>query len=82
MKIFRDLIWQMRGMMKADHKFYKEHGHYDFPQKKWYKAYMMYPIGWLLSSEKMLSKIGNKMNEGMIAPYNKMFEKMDKKSKK
>lgn len=82
MKIFRDLIWQMRGMMKADHKFYKSHGHYDFPQKKWYKAYMMYPVGWLLSSEKILSKIGNKMNEGMLMPYTKMFEKMDKKSKK
>ena len=82
MKIFRDLIWQMRGMMKADHKFYKSHGHYDFPQKKWYKAYMMYPVGWLLSSEKMLSKIGNKMNEGMIAPYTKMFAEMDKENKK
>ena len=34
MKIFRDLIWLMQGMMKADHKFYKAHGQYDFPQKK------------------------------------------------
>ncbi len=34
MKIFRDLIWIMQGMMKADHKFYKEHGFYDFPQKQ------------------------------------------------
>ena len=33
MKIFRDLIWQMQGMMKADHKFYKKHKQYDFPQK-------------------------------------------------
>lgn len=33
MKIFRDLIYVMQGMMKADHKFYKEHGIYDFPQK-------------------------------------------------
>ena len=24
MKIFRDLIWLMQGMMKADHKFYKQ----------------------------------------------------------
>ena len=78
MKIFRDLIWQMRGMMKADHKFYKEHGHYDFPQKKWYKALMMYPIGWLLSNEKILSKMGNKMNEGMLIPYTEMFKRMDK----
>lgn len=81
MKIFRDLIWQMRGMMKADHKFYKSHGHYDFPQKQWYKALMMYPVGWLLSNEKILSKIGNKMNEGMLMPYTQMFEKMDKKNK-
>ena len=34
MKIFRDLIWLMQGMMKADHKFYKKHKQYDFPQKK------------------------------------------------
>ena len=68
----------MRGMMKADHKFYKEHGHYDFPQKKWYKALMMYPIGWLLSNEKILSKMGNKMNEGMLMPYAEMFKRMDK----
>lgn len=33
MKIFRDLIYIMRGLMKADHKFYKENGFYDFPQK-------------------------------------------------
>ena len=34
MKIFRDLIYLMQGMMKADHRFYKAHGQYDFPQKK------------------------------------------------
>ncbi len=78
MKIFRDLIWQMRGMMKADHKFYKSHGHYDFPQKHFFRSLMMYPIGWLLSSEKILTKIGNKMNEGMLAPYNKLFSDMEK----
>lgn len=33
MKIFRDLIWMMRGLMKADHDFYKAHGIYDFPQQ-------------------------------------------------
>ena len=29
MKIFRDLIYEMQGMMKADHKFYKKNGLYD-----------------------------------------------------
>lgn len=78
MKIFRDLIYQMRGMMKADHKFYKKQGIYDFPQKKKLLSMKMYAVGLILSNEKILSKMGNKMNEGMIAPYKKMFEKMDK----
>ena len=78
MKIFRDLIYQMRGMMRADHKFYKKQGIYDFPQKKRLTSMKMYLVGMLLSNEKVLSKMGNAMNEGMIAPYKKMFEKMDK----
>ena len=78
MKIFRDLIYQMRGMMRADHKFYKKQGIYDFPQKKKLTSLKMYLVGMLLSNEKLLSKMGNKMNEGMLAPYAKLFAKMDK----
>ena len=77
MKIFRDLIYQMRGMMKADHKFYKKQGIYDFPQKNKGKSLLMYAVGALLSSEKILSKMGNKMNEGMLMPYEQMLKKMD-----
>lgn len=76
MKIFRDLIYQMRGMMKADHKFYKTNGLYDFPQKNCSRAAAMYLVGALLSSEKVLSKMGNKMNEGMLLPYEKLLEKI------
>ena len=80
MKIFRDLIYQMRGMMRADHKFYKKQGIYDFPQKKQLASLKMYLVGMPLSNEKLLSKMGNKMNEGMLAPYAKLFERMDKDS--
>lgn len=78
MKIFRDLIYQMRGMMRADHKFYKKQGIYDFPQKKKLTSLKMYLVGMLLSNEKILAKMGNKMNEGMLMPYEKLFQKMDK----
>ena len=81
MKIFRDLIYQMRGMMRADHKFYKKQGIYDFPQKKRLTSLKMYLVGMLLSNEKILGKMGNKMNEGMIAPYKKLFAEMDKEEK-
>ncbi len=79
MKIFRDLIWLMQGMMRADHKFYKSHGQYDFPQKKRGMMLKMYLVGSLLANEKIKAKMGNKMNEGMLMPYEKLFAKMDKK---
>ena len=79
MKIFRDLIYKMRGMMKADHRFYKAHGQYDFPQKDKGTILKMYLVGLLLSSPKLKSKMGNKMNEGMIGPYRKVVESADSK---
>lgn len=33
MKIFRDLIYSMRGVVRDDHRFYKKQRLYDFPQK-------------------------------------------------
>ena len=79
MKIFRDLIWLMQGMMRADHKFYKAHGQYDFPQKKRGMMLKMYLVGALLANEKIKAKMGNKMNEGMLMPYEKLFKQMEKK---
>ena len=79
MKIFRDLIWQMQGMMKADHKFYKSHGQYDFPQKKWPRMLAMYAVGAMIGNPKIKEKMGNKMNEGMLMPYKKLLESLDKK---
>jgi len=74
MKVFRDLIWIMQGMMRADHKFYKAHGQYDFPQKQWPRMVAMYAVGAMLASPKIKSKMGNKMNEGMIMSYQKALE--------
>ncbi|MBP3655970.1 MAG: NAD(P)H-dependent oxidoreductase [Clostridia bacterium] len=74
MKIFRDLIYQMQGMMKADHRFYKAHGQYDFPQKKKGLVIKMYLVGLLLSSRKIRARMGNAMNEGMLAPYKKVID--------
>ena len=79
MKIFRDLIYQMQGMMKADHRFYKQHGEYDFPQKNKGLILKMYLVGALLSSPKIKAKMGNKMNEGMLAPYRKVLDAVSSK---
>ena len=78
MKVFRDLIWLMQGMMKADHKFYKAHKQYDFPQKQWPKMLAMYGVGALLSNQKLKSKMGSAMTDGMLMPYNKVLEQARK----
>lgn len=77
MKIFRDLIYIMQGLMKADHKFYKAHGQYDFPQKQRPRMLAMYLVGGLMLLPK--SKMpANAMNEGMIMPYKAALAKAEK----
>jgi multimeric flavodoxin WrbA len=75
MKIFRDLIWMMRGLMKADHEFYKAHGIYDFPQKHRGKMMLMCVLGAMVRNPRIKAKMGNKMNEGMVAPYLKVIQR-------
>ena len=81
MKVFRDLIWIMQGMMRADHKFYKSHGQYDFPQKQWPRMIAMYAVGTMLANPKLKSKLGNRMNEGMLMPYAKVMEQAKARAK-
>lgn len=76
MKIFRDLIYEMRGLMRADHRFFKSHGQYDFPQKRWKRSWAMYLIGGLMGSPRLRAKMGPQMTEGMIGPYRKMLKKL------
>ena len=77
MKIFRDLIYQMRGFMRADHKFFKSHGQYDFPQKKWPQSLAMYLVGTMIANPKIQNSMGSKMNEGMLMPYKKVLEDLE-----
>ena len=76
LKIFRDLIYQMQGMMKEDHRFYKAHGFYDFPQKRKGTILGMYLVGAMMTNKKLRKKLGNKMTEGMLMNNKKILEKI------
>ena len=79
MKIFRDLIYQMQGLMRADHRFYRAHGFYDdFPQKHRGRIAAMYLVGAMMKSQKLQKKLGGKMTEGMTLPYKKVLEDAQK----
>ncbi|MEG2454024.1 MAG: NAD(P)H-dependent oxidoreductase [Clostridia bacterium] len=72
-KIFRDLIFVMRGLMRADHKFYKANKIYDFPQKQRATILKMQFVGFLMSRPFIAQKMGNKMNEEIVKPYKKVI---------
>lgn len=79
MKIFRDLIYVMRGLMKADHKFYKEHGIYDFPQKQKKRILQMQLVGALIAIPSVQKKMKGQMSQYIIGPYEKVVRQAKEK---
>ena len=78
MKIFRDLIYVMQGLMKADHKFYKAHGIYDFPQKQRKRIWQMRLVGALMAVPSVQKKMKGQMNRYIIGPYEEVVERAPK----
>lgn len=74
MKIFRDLIYTTQGLMKADHRFYKKHGFYDFPQKKIGTILKMQLFGALMAIPYIRKKASSKMTAAIVAPYKKAIK--------
>jgi len=75
-RVFRDDIWgRLRFPFQADHKFYKEHGLYDFPQKD-YKARIISGILILLTKIPSIRKeiYRKRMKSEMIKPFQKILE--------
>ena len=68
----------MQGLMKEDHRFYKKHGFYDFPQKKKGMILGMYLVGMMMNNEKLRKKIGTNMTKGMMMPYQRVIGKAKK----
>mgnify|MGYP002796805868 FL=1 len=79
MKIFRDLIYVMQGLMKADHRFYKQHGIYDFPQKQKKRIWQMRMVGSLMAIPVVQKKAKGKMTEAIVGPYRTAVEQAKKK---
>lgn len=75
MKVFRDLIYVMQGLMQEDHRFYREHGLYDFPQKQVGRILQMKLIGMLLKSPKARKRMGTRMSEAILKPYTEALDR-------
>lgn len=76
MRIFRDMIWIMRGLMKADYDFYKKNNMLDFPQKKRGTMIAMKFVGKLTKSRAINKKMPNMLSDGMLMSYKKVLDKV------
>jgi hypothetical protein len=73
-KVFRDLIYSMRGVMKADHVYYKEHGLYDFPQKDLKSLALNLLFLSMRSIPSLRSRMYKEGNKRMIGPLEKVLK--------
>ena len=76
MKVFRDDIWgRLRFPFVADHRFYKQHGIYDFPQKDFRTRIKNGIMMFLTKIPKIRKEIYTKrMKEEIIKPLQKILK--------
>jgi multimeric flavodoxin WrbA len=75
MKIFRDDVWGgLRVVFKGDHRYYKNAGYYDFPQRKFFRN-LFIRIAYAVTGLSFIKKkmMGN-MKKFMLTPYRKVLE--------
>lgn len=72
-KIFRDLVYEMQGMMQADHRFYRKYHLYDFPQKKAGTILFMKLVGLMMRLPQGKTKAKIKITDGMLMPYERII---------
>ncbi len=73
-KVFRDLIYSMRGIMKEDHRFYRKHKIYDFPQKDIKSHIFNLSMAIMLSSKKIKKEAFKTSARMMADRYIKIVE--------
>ena len=73
MKVFRDEIYgPLRSVFRADHKFFKKHGYYDFPQKNIGTRLSNVLMGVLNCIPPFRKKVQAEMTSFMLMPYQRI----------
>ncbi len=74
MKVFRDEIWGgLSVVFKADHRYYKKNGIYDFPQKKVLKIIFIKLLYLITCIPAINRKMTQNFKKMMIMPYRKIL---------
>lgn len=75
-KLFRDFVWSNSAIFPADHRFYREHDYYDFPQKNIPKRLQNLGLSLAFRLPFVRKAAWSKMIQYMVEPYRKTVEKL------
>jgi multimeric flavodoxin WrbA len=78
MKIFRDEIWgRLRIAFQVDHKYYKKHGLYDFPQRKYKMRFNNWKLMLLTRIPSVRKKMPGRAVDEMIRAHRNVIKRME-----
>lgn len=74
-KLFRDEIWSgLRFVFRADHRYYKSHGFYDFPARSVRRRVGESLLGLLLKLPRFRKEFQKRIKDEMVKPLAKIVE--------
>ncbi len=74
-KIFRDMIWGgMRAIFRADHRYFKRNGLYDFPQYEYTDRLRSFFLTLILAIPAARRSVFLKMKEHMVEAHDRVLE--------
>lgn len=75
-KLFRDEIWEhLRAVFKADDRYYRTHGYYDFPTKNYLQRMKTRAFSLFLGIPYIRKKVKKEMINQMVRPFREARQK-------
>ncbi|MBW2457287.1 MAG: flavodoxin family protein, partial [Deltaproteobacteria bacterium] len=74
-KVFRDLVYDNRGLLSADHRYYRAHGLYDWPQTKRTGKWWFMTLALLIKRIPFLRRRADKLLlQGKMRSFHQMLQ--------
>jgi len=72
--VLRDAVWgDLRPIFRADHRYYKSHGLYDFPQYQYRKRFSRFFFSLMMGLPFVQKMVKPVMKDQMVKPFERIF---------
>jgi multimeric flavodoxin WrbA len=76
--VLRDAVWSdLKPIFRADNRYYKAHGLYDFPQKDYRKRFSRFFFSLFMSLPPVQAKVRPKIRDYMVEPFLKVIKEKE-----